>query len=77
MKYLILTVFFLTCINRVNAQNASSRAPSLSRAVARFDPKRATAALIASLPSSTRNKADNRSEGGYWLLLRNFSMRRW
>ena len=72
MKYLALAIFFLTCIISVNAQNTSPPLSPPIRTVTRFDPEKATTALIATIPSSVRAKADSYSEGSYWLLLWNF-----
>jgi len=72
MKYLLLALFCLMCTITVNAQNSRTTIPPVTKAVTRFNPEKATAALIDQIPAAVRHKADSYSEGDYWLLLWNF-----
>ena len=72
MKYLIIA--FLCLLTQVTAkgqtdkQNAQSTRPPASH----FDPEKAAQSWIDTIPGEVRRKADQYTEGGYWLILWNF-----
>ena len=65
MKYLLLFFCSLLFAAPANAQPSKQAAITGIHAKARFDPAKATADLINTIPAATRAKADSYCEGGH------------
>jgi STE24 endopeptidase len=72
MKSALLLLYFLLNFITAKEQQSHPVIPNYSVATAKFDPEKATEQLLNTIPAATRTKADNYTEGGYWLQLWNF-----
>src|ERR1700676_3527955 len=69
-----LTIFcFLLTVMVANGQSKQQAVKHAGQMTPHFDPEKATSELLNTIPASTRDKANNYSEGGHWLILWNFT----